>query len=142
MSSWYGYGAGYGSRGSRGWSKSGQETKLVEHMGRQRAPVGELVEPEAGELLFLRRSDWTAEVQSAEQMRRQRIQELETLVEVLGESESLADYRQKATEELEMLKKKGVDKRPLGQQVASMDIWIKREEVSIRKNQEEMDEGL
>ena len=54
----------------------------------------------------------------------------------------MEDYKQKATEKLEMLKKKGVDKRLLAQQVASTNIWIKREEIRIRKNQEGMDKGL
>ena len=44
MFPWYGYGHGYGSRGTRGWSKSWGRR---EHQGRERAPVGELVEPEA-----------------------------------------------------------------------------------------------
>ena len=44
----------------------GQEAKLVEDLGRERAPVGELVEPEAGALLFLRRGDWTGRRRSAD----------------------------------------------------------------------------
>ena len=112
--------------------------RVVREAGPSRGEGGE-----AGALLFLRRGDQRGgEVQMAEQKRRQRIQELETLVAMLGESENLENCKQKATEELDMLKKTGVDKRPLAQQVASTDIWIKREEIRIRKNQEEMDKGL
>ena len=97
---------------------------LVEYSGREQevrvsTPGRKLVEkPEAGELLLLRR------------------------VAVLGDSIHLEDYKQKATEEIEILKKKGVDKRPLAQQVASMNIWIERESKRINViNQEELDRG-
>ena len=70
------------------------------------------------------------EVQTADLKRRQRIQELETLVAMLGESENLEDYKQKATEELETLKVKGVDKRPHAQKVASTEVWIKKKKRS------------
>ena len=54
----------------------------------------------------------------------------------------MEDYKQKATEEMELLKKKGVDKRPLAQQVASMNIWIERESKRINMNQEELDRAM
>ena len=77
-----------------------------------------------------------------EAKRKERIQELDTLVAMLGDSVHLEDYKHKATEEMELLKKKGVDKRPLAQQVASMNIWIERESKRININQEELDKGM
>ena len=77
-----------------------------------------------------------------EAKRKERIKELETLVAMLGDSIHLEKFRQKATEEMELLKKKGVDKRPLAQQVASMNIWIERESKRINLNQEELDRAM
>ena len=96
---------------------------LVEYSGREQevrvsTPGRKLVEKtEAGENCFSYveavGQGGGGEAQMVEAKRKERIQELETLVAMLGDSIHLEDYKQKATEETELLKKKGVDKRPL-----------------------------
>ena len=153
MSPWYsaGYGSwyGYGSRGASGWpntwgKKRWWSTQDENRKFESRRQAGnwwknpKLVNCSSNVEAV---GQGGGEAQMVEVKRKERIQELETLVAMLWDSIHLEDYKQKATEEMNLLKKKGVDKRPLAQQVASMNIWIERESKRININQEELDRG-
>ena len=152
MSRWYsGYGSwyGYGSRGASGWSdtwgkKRWWSTQDVNRKSEsRRQSEGWWKNPKLVNCSsYIEAVGQGGEAQMVEAKRKERIQELETLVAMLGDSVHLEDYKQKATEEMELLRKKGVDKRPLAQQIASLNIWIERESKRINLNQEELDGAM